>query len=127
VDSLNRAPSMFNLEGFQHTNTLYWVGGVLFMAFLENHYSRVKDKPGYYPGNLGFDPLRFYPKDEGGRQRMQLAEIRNGRLAMLAITSFVLQEWVYKSAVVDITPWFFKPFWKWAESGQMLELPPSVL
>jgi hypothetical protein len=118
---------MFNREGFQNTSPLYWVGIALFMAFVEYHYSRVKGTPGYYPGNLGFDPLRFYPMDEGGRRRMQIAEIRNGRLAMLAITSFVLQEWVYKSAVVEITPWFFKPIWKWAESGQMLEPPPSVL
>merc|ERR1712151_986633 len=40
---------------------------------------------------------------------MQTAEIKNGRLAMLAITGFCFQEVVTHIAVVDQTPIFFKP------------------
>merc|ERR1712176_1322958 len=45
----------------------------------------------------------------GGQKWMQTAEIKNGRLAMLAITGFCFQEGVTQIAVVDQTPLFFKP------------------
>jgi hypothetical protein len=40
---------------------------------------------------------------------MELAEIKNGRLAMIAITGFAFQEFVQQYAVVDQTPLLFKP------------------
>lgn len=64
----------------------------------------------YFPGNLGFDPLGLYPKDKAGQERMQLTELKNGRLAMIAITAFAFQELVNGAAVVDSTAFFFKPF-----------------
>merc|ERR1712176_1394334 len=45
----------------------------------------------------------------GGQKWMQTAEIKNGRLAMLAITGFCFQEVVTHIAVVGQTPLFFKP------------------
>merc|ERR1719148_235581 len=63
----------------------------------------------YFPGKLGFDPFGLYPKDAKGQKWMQTAEIKNGRLAMLAITGFCFQEVVTHIAVVDQTPIFFKP------------------
>lgn len=39
------------------------------------------------------------------------AELFNGRLAMLAITGYALQEWWTQNAVVNETPLFFKPIW----------------
>ena len=68
-----------------------------------------QDKNGITPGNLNFDPLGLYPADEDGQRNMQLAEIKNGRLAMLAITGFAIQEALTKMAVVDQTPFFFHP------------------
>lgn len=66
----------------------------------------------YIPGNLKFDPLNLYPKDDDkeGQKRMQLAEIKHGRLAMIAITAFSVQEFVTQIGVVDETPWFFQSF-----------------
>ena len=40
---------------------------------------------------------------------IETAEIKNGRLAMLAITAFAAQEFVSHIAVVDQVPFFFKP------------------
>lgn len=62
------------------------------------------------PGDFGFDPLNLYPADEEGQQRMQLAEIKHGRLSMIAVVGFAVQEYVSKVGVVDETPMFFQPF-----------------
>merc|ERR1712087_1067268 len=53
--------------------------------------------------NYRLEWIRFNQK------QMQAAELRNGRLAMLAITGFAIQECVYKIPVVDQTPIFFTP------------------
>lgn len=63
----------------------------------------------YFPGNLGFDPLGLYPKDEKGKKRMQLCEIKHGRVAMIAVVAYSLEEAISKVAVVDETPIFFTP------------------
>lgn len=87
----------------------------------------------YVPGDCGFDPLGLYgwfgdnvsaldkmeakesPRVafelvEKGRREMETAEIKNGRLAMLAITGYAIQECVYGTPVVDQTPLFFTFF-----------------
>ena len=46
----------------------------------------------YVPGTLGFDPLNVMPKDEAGFLAMQNKELRNGRLAMIAIAGMTVQE-----------------------------------
>jgi hypothetical protein len=41
------------------------------------------------PGDFGFDPLKLYPKDAAKQEQMQLKELKNGRLAMVAIGGMV--------------------------------------
>jgi hypothetical protein len=41
------------------------------------------------PGDFGFDPLKLYPKDPEKQREMQLKELKNGRLAMVAIGGMV--------------------------------------
>ena len=43
------------------------------------------------PGDFGFDPLKLYPVDEAGQRERQLQELKNGRLAMIAIGGMVTQ------------------------------------
>jgi len=63
-------------------------------------------------GNIGFDPLGFYngagvtPQK---KRELELKEINNGRLAMLAITSYAAIEFFSKTPIVDITPLLFGP------------------
>ena len=57
--------------------------------------------PDYVVGDLGFDPLNLYPKDEAGRKNMMAKELRNGRLAMIAISAFAAQEYVSGSGIVE--------------------------
>ena len=48
----------------------------------------------YMPGDLKFDPLGQMPKDEAAFKSMQEKELRNGRLAMIAIAGMTVQELV---------------------------------
>jgi len=41
------------------------------------------------PGDFSFDPLGLYPVSEEKQKEMQLAELKNGRLAMIAIGGMV--------------------------------------
>jgi hypothetical protein len=49
-------------------------------------------RPGYYPGDLGFDPLNLKPEDPTELREMQEKELSHCRLAMLAAATFLLQE-----------------------------------
>ena len=111
LDATDRAPSILN-GGLEKVNPFYWMA-VLAGAAAIDVYGITKAKSGdeaYFPGNLGFDPLGVYPKTEEGQRRMQLAEIKNGRLAMISIFGFAIQEFVSKAGVIDETPFFFQPF-----------------
>ena len=82
LDKTDRAPSVLN-GGLGKISPVYW-GVCLAAAAAIDLYGikKASNEPGYFPGNYNFDPLGVYPKDEAGQKRMQLAEIKNGRLAV---------------------------------------------
>ena len=116
VDNSDRAPSLLN-GGLDNISPLFWgfclgLTAAIDIKGVQN--ARYNDDDGdqgssYLPGDYGFDPLGLYPSDKEGQERMQLAEIKHGRLGMLAITAFAAQEFVSKVGVVDETPIFFQP------------------
>ena len=108
LDAADRAPSVLN-GGLGKISPVYWAACLIGAAGVEAYGLSQKSKADYYPGKLGFDPLGLYPSDEAGQMRMQTTEIKNGRLAMIAITAFAAQEFVSKLGVVDETPFFFRP------------------
>lgn len=109
VDANDRAPSVLN-GGLGKVSPVYWVACLAAAAAVDFYgISRARKGEASFPGDLGID-IGLYPKDKAGQERMQLAELKNGRLAMIAITGFALQEFVTKFGVVDETPVFFKPF-----------------
>lgn len=110
LDAGDRAPSILN-GGLGKISPIYWVACIGVAAAIDLYGVRQQslNDQSYIPGDLGFDPLGVYPKDEEGKRRMQLAEIKNGRLAMIAITAFAVQEFVSKVGVVNETPFFFHP------------------
>lgn len=89
-----RVPSLLN-GGLQQVNPFYWMGILSIAGLFEAVDMMNKDNNDV---SL-FDPMGLYPKDEQGQERMQLAEIKNGRLAMLAITAFAAAEAFTNQAV----------------------------
>ena len=53
------------------------------------------------PGNLGFDPLGLRPDDEELWEKTQLRELKNGRLAMLAIAGMLYTETLTGNGVLE--------------------------
>lgn len=110
LDASERAPSLLN-GGLGKISPTYWVACIAAAGAID-FIGMSKARTGtdeYFPGNFGFDPLGVFPKDAEGQKWMQAAEIKNGRLAMIAITAFAVQEFVTKVGVIDQTPIFFKP------------------
>merc|ERR1719253_1733789 len=83
-----RAPSLLN-GGLGEINAVYWEA-----KGLDKQFGKKDD---YLPGMLGFDPLGA---DSPG---MRTAEITNGRVAMLAITVYALEEALTKSPIFPLS------------------------
>merc|ERR1719183_494096 len=72
---------------------------VIFMGWLEVTANKGKYtmmnmfEEGRTPGDLGFDPLKFGENKET-RARLEMAELKNGRLAMLAFSGMIHQTFV---------------------------------
>lgn len=108
-----RVPSVLN-GGLASTPFAFWAATLGVAAAIET-YGLLKEQSAteagamLTPGDLGFDPFGLTAKTPEGRKYELEAELFNGRLAMLAITGFALQEWWTKVSVVNETPEFFKP------------------
>jgi hypothetical protein len=83
LDESDTAPSILN-GGLDKISPVYWTVVLLLSAWIDYNAVRTmyENEKGYFPGNLQFDPLGLYPKEDVERRRMQLAELKNGRLAM---------------------------------------------
>jgi len=53
-------------------------------------------RPGYIPGQIGFDPLGLAPEDPAEFREMQEKELAHARVAMVAAAGFLLQEAITK-------------------------------
>ena len=53
-------------------------------------------RPGYTPGDLGFDPLGLAPEDPDEFAEMQEKELAHARVAMIAAAGFLAQEAITK-------------------------------
>ena len=109
----DRVPSVLN-GGLDRTPGVYWAAA-LGVAFAIESFGILKAQNAANagsdstPGDLSFDPLGLAGKTGEERMFKAEAELFNGRLAMLAVTGFAVQEWLTQNAVVNETPIFFKP------------------
>ena len=100
----DRVPSVLN-DGLEHAAfPLFWIATIAAAAFFEieetvheERYTKIN------PADISFNPFAQ------NMRYMEEGELFNGRLAMLAITGFAIQESFLNSAVVDQIPIFFKP------------------
>jgi len=53
-------------------------------------------------GDVGFDPLKLFPDNKIAQERMRLAELKHGRIAMLSVLVFALDEEFLKIPVIDL-------------------------
>ena len=136
-----RDPSVLN-GGLGLISPAYWIAVIVFTGLVEfrgevlKNTKKEADKTwmltaSWTPGDLGFDPLNLYNTlggtyDKRSKYLMETAEIKNGRLAMVAITTFVLEEFITKKSVVELTPIFFKPFPQVVED-LMFAAPPLYI
>lgn len=107
-----RAPSLLNGGLSNPYATSMLIMSIIFAGYLEGKAMNSgeifwnSDKPkDYTPGDFGFDPLSLYKWKKP--MEMQTAEIKNGRLAMLAITGFAFSEFINQESVVSLTPFLF--------------------
>lgn len=103
LDDEDRVPSLLN-GGLDKVSPWYWISCIVVAAFIDINGMRreVFEAEGYFPGNLGWDPIGFYPKDAASQKEMQTKEIKHGRLAMVAVVIFAIQEFIFKEGEVDI-------------------------
>ena len=104
------SPSFLN-GGLEKIDPAYWVACLALAGIVELERVKVMEEKGknYEMGDVGFDPLGLYPKTKEGQKAMQEKEIKHGRLAMMALLGFVVQEALYCVPVVSETPMFFTP------------------
>lgn len=104
------SPSLVN-GGLDNIDAAYWVAVVALAGIVELENSKAKEESGkaYLLGDCNFDPLGLFPKDAAAQKAMQTKELKHGRLAMMAILGFVVQEALYRTPVVEKTPLFFHP------------------
>ena len=106
----DRVPSILN-DGLSHGGfPAFWIATIAAASYIE--FSEIAEENlsmKLNPAELGFDPSNLGGKTEEEQHYMQEAELFNGRLGILAITGFAIQEWFLNSAVVDQIPIFFKP------------------
>jgi len=100
-----KVPTLLN-GGLENINPIFFAGIIAFTAFVETEVlQKMKQRENRQPGDLGFDPLGlFYNKGYDVQRDLELKELQNGRLAMLAIVGYVAEEYVTKLSVLTETP-----------------------
>lgn len=100
LDDAGRVPSLLN-GGLGKISIAYW-GLVLLVGSVVEVYGLTKvNQPGYVPGDFKIDPLQVSSKDDVVSNWMKLSEVKNGRLAMVAITAYAILEFAQHKPVVE--------------------------
>lgn len=94
VDDSNMGPTVVGASAM--LQIVFWMGVLEFWTNKGNvTMETMFTDPARVPGNLGFDPMGLSKgKSEAEMAALQLKEIKNGRLAMLAIGGMIHHNWV---------------------------------
>lgn len=110
LNKFGESPSLLN-GGLDKVAVSYWIAVVALAGIVELESAKAKEEKGksYVPGDCNFDPLGLFPSDSKGQKEMLTKELKHGRIAMMAILGFAVQEAIYQSPVTAETPFFFQP------------------
>mmetsp|Transcript_14968 Transcript_14968/g.38880 ORF Transcript_14968/g.38880 Transcript_14968/m.38880 type:complete len:248 (+) Transcript_14968:35-778(+) len=112
TETAGRSPSVLNGGLEQGPIPITLAVFALAIGAIDLYSLKLKEEQGeaWLPGDFGFDPLNVLGgASRQARRDMQAKEINNGRLAMIAVTIYVLEEAVNKAPITQITPWLFQP------------------
>merc|ERR1712176_1125007 len=100
--------SIASALGLQPALTANGMSPSILNGELDNKKAKEEKGKQYVPGDCGFDPLNLMPTNKQEILDMQTKEIKHGRIAMMAILGYVVQEALYRLPVTEETPFFFK-------------------
>ncbi|VEU43239.1 unnamed protein product [Pseudo-nitzschia multistriata] len=106
LDEAGRVPSVLN-GGMGKIQVAYWLFVLLLGSAVEAYGLTKVNEAGYVPGDFQIDPLKLTKEDNAVSKWVKLAEIKNGRLAMVAITAYALLEFVEQKPVVESFSFLF--------------------
>lgn len=129
---------LFIPQSFGHTTFVY--GGVtlpfislfmtltmLLLGYLDIYAASIKDNESgdaFLPGECFWDPLSMLDgAPDSMKRKMQERELNNGRMAMIAVLSYIIQEVITHEPVVNL-PWnqyLFEPFFEVPEIQAWLD------
>lgn len=97
LDIGDRVPSLLN-GGLAKVSPFYWMmvlglaGGFEVATIMNKSDDSI------------FDPLGLFPSDSEGKTWFETSEIKNGRLAMIAIVGFAIQEYIQNVGIIHQFP-----------------------
>ena len=101
-----KVPSLLN-GGLDKINPAFFMAIIIFTTTLESANIAKNYDIESIPGDLGFDPLNIYStKSAKTKRELELKELNNGRIAMLAITYFAINEFITDTPIVKSLAWF---------------------
>ena len=114
-----RAPSVLNGGLFDKPNGLIGLAALVGLASAFEMLTDTNKRDGWgetdgkivTPGEFNFDPIGLYGKTDAEKKAMRTKEIKNGRVAMMAVLAYVGAEAMTGKPVTELTPVFFKPIW----------------
>lgn len=105
-----KVPSILN-GGLDKINPAFFMAVIIFASALEFPYINKKYDKDSITGDLGFDPLKLYKdRDVVSKVKLELKELNNGRIAMLAITYFAFNEFITNTPITKNAEIFFNSF-----------------
>merc|ERR1719440_515867 len=103
AETAGRAPSLLN-GGLEEAQIPYFLLGAFALAGVaDSKGTEIQKAQKLEPGNVGFDPLSLYPTDAATQEKYRLAELKHGRIAMVAITLYALEEGVSGTSILKET------------------------
>ena len=99
LTSSGKVPSLLN-GGLDKINPVFFMAIIIFTATLDSTSIAKNYNIDSIPGDLGFDPLNIYTKNNvKNKSELELKELNNGRLAMLAITYYAISEFITNTPI----------------------------